>query len=144
VPDPAAPAPPAPADPAAPLPTGGTPAAPPVIDPAPYCATADRFTADLTTPPALTLAPPSLRARRPGRIELTLSKVSVVSLRVLRDGAVVLARSARLGRGAHAFAITPRVAGPLEVRLHATDLAGNAADAAAVTQVRRARRSARN
>jgi hypothetical protein len=101
-----------------------------IPDPALYCATALRFTADLRTKPVLELAPATLRVKKAGTIRFTLSKVSVVSVTVLRKGRVVLQRRARLGHGAHRVALRPTKPGALEVRVRAVDLAGNGTDAA--------------
>ena len=97
-----------------------------------YCQTATRFTADLTRPPALRLLAPAAPPRqgKSTRVAFTLDKVSVVSLVVTRAGAPIFSRTARVPRGRSAFAL-PRLrrAGALELRLRATDLAGNAASA---------------
>jgi hypothetical protein len=111
--------------------TGGTPAgsvgAAPVPDPALYCDTAQRFTADLATKPVLIISAPSaLRAKAPGTVPFTLSKVSAVTITAVRRGSVVLQRTARLGRGRHKVGLRPTKAGPLLVRVRAVDLAGNA------------------
>jgi hypothetical protein len=98
-----------------------------VPDPAPYCNASARFTADLRTSPVLELAPPRLRVKRVGSIAFTLSKVSSVSVTVVRRGRVVLLHSARLGRGAHRVRFRPRARGVHEIRLVAVDLAGNRA-----------------
>jgi hypothetical protein len=120
--------------------TGGTAAPAPaavLADPALYCDTAQRFTTDLKTPPRLALPDgQKLRAKATGAIRFTLDKVAVVTVTVLRDGAVVLSRTARIGRGSHETALKPAKAGPLEVRLRAVDLAGNAAAAAGSLSVR--------
>jgi hypothetical protein len=107
-----------------------------------YCALARRFTDDLRRPPAIALVLPArpARARRTVRVGFTLSKPSVVTLSATRRGRVVWSRTARVGRGRHAFALRPSVAGPLAVRLRAVDLAGNAAATAGVLHVRPARR----
>jgi hypothetical protein len=133
-------APPAPSSTAPPS-TGGTPAgsvaAAPAPDPALYCDTAQRFTTDLTTKPALTItAPSALRAKAAGTVRFTLSKVSTVTITAVRRGAVVLQRTARLGRGRHTVGIRPTKAGPLLVRVRAVDLAGNAGAAAATVHVK--------
>lgn len=121
--------------------TGGTPAgsvaAAPVPDPALYCDTAQRFTADLTTQPALTISPPSsLRAKAAGAVPFTLSKVSTVTITAVRRGSVVLRRTARLGRGRHKVDLRPTKAGPLLVRARAVDLAGNAGATEATVHVK--------
>jgi hypothetical protein len=134
-------APPSPATTTTPSATGGTPAgsigAAPVPDPTLYCDTAQRFTADLTTKPALTISPPStLRAKAPGTVPFTLSKVSAVTITAVRGGSVVLQRTARLGRGRHTVDLRPTKAGPLLVRVRAVDLAGNAGAAQATVNVK--------
>ncbi len=121
--------------------TGGTPAgsvgAAPVPDPALYCDTAQRFTTDLITKPALTIAAPSaLRAKAPGTVPFTLSKVSAVTMTAVRRGSVVLQRTARLGRGRHKVDLRPTKAGPLLVRVRAVDLAGNAGAAEVTVHVK--------
>jgi hypothetical protein len=132
---------PSPASTTAPPSTGGTPAgsvgAAPVPDPTLYCDTAQRFTADLATKPALTISPPSaLRAKSAGSVPFTLSKVSSVTITAVRRGSVVLQRTARLGRGRHKVAVRPTKAGPLLVRVRAVDLAGNAGATEATVEVK--------
>jgi hypothetical protein len=132
---------PSPATTATPPSTGGTPAgslgAAPIPDPTLYCDTAQRFTADLATKPTLTIAAPSaLRAKAPGTVPFTLSKVSAVTMTAVRRGSVVLQRTARLGRGRHKVDLRPTKAGPLLVRLRAVDLAGNAGTAEATIHVK--------
>ncbi|HEY6761468.1 MAG TPA: D-glucuronyl C5-epimerase family protein [Baekduia sp.] len=93
-----------------------------------YCDTAQRFTADLTTKPKLEITAPStpLRARRAAHVAFTLSKISTVTITARRAGRLVLDRSARLAYGHHLISVKPSQAGPLVVRVAATDLAGNA------------------
>lgn len=126
-----------------PPPTGGTPAgsvaAAPVPDPDPalYCDTAQRFTTDLTTQPALTISPPSsLRVKAAGTVPFTLSKVSAVTITAVRRGSTVLQRTARLGRGRHKVDLRPTKAGPLLLRVRAVDLAGNAGATEATVHVK--------
>ncbi|MCW2983255.1 MAG: hypothetical protein JWR63_825, partial [Conexibacter sp.] len=96
-----------------------------------YCNTAQRFTADLTTKPKLTLDLPAkaVHAKRTAELRFTLDKVSTVTVTATRRGKAVLARTARFGRGRHVVAIKPSQAGPLVVRVGAVDLAGNAGSA---------------
>jgi hypothetical protein len=115
--------------------TGGTPATP-GPDPALYCDTAQRFTDDLRRPPALTIAPQTLRQKGSGALRFTLSKVSFVTVTVMRESTVVLQRTARLGYGDHKVGFRPAQAGPHTIRLRAVDLAGNAATAEAPLAVR--------
>jgi hypothetical protein len=126
---------------------GGTPAAPgtaPLADPALYCDTAERFTADMVTKPVLTLAPPAtLHARASGSIDYTTNKVAIVTVTIAKGATIVVRRTARLGYGGHAIGFRPAQPGPHTVRVHAVDLAGNAADATAALDVAAARKPRR-
>jgi hypothetical protein len=74
-------------------------------------------------------------------VEFTLSKVSVVTVRVARRGRLVAVHVQRLGRGVHAVGFgRPAAAGPYAVQVRAVDLAGNAASATGVLHVRPAHR----
>jgi hypothetical protein len=90
-----------------------------------YCSTAQRFTAYLTTPPALqllsTTAPTGTTSLR-----FSVSKYSHVGVVVLDGPQTLLATSADYPYGAHTIAV-PRLTHPglYTVRLSATDLAGN-------------------
>lgn len=95
------------------------------LDPAPYCDTAQRFTGYLTTKPEISLRSTRARKGKPGLLRFTVSKISVVRVTVLRRGRVVFSRSARVGGGKRSFAFKPSRKGRVEVRLLATDLAGN-------------------
>jgi hypothetical protein len=119
-------------------PPGGTTTA--VPDPKIYCDTAADFTADLHTKPKLAITPPPkpLRAKRDAHVAYTLDKVSTVTITATRRGKVVLQRTARLGRGRHAISLKPSQAGPLVLRVAATDLAGNSSATAATVHVRAA------
>jgi hypothetical protein len=132
---------PAPSSSTTPPSTGGTPAgsvgSAPAPDPTLYCDTAQRFTTDLTTKPALTISPPTtLRVKAAGTVPFTLSKVSAVTITAVRRGSVVLQRAARFGRGRHKVDLRPTKAGPLLVRVRAVDLAGNAGAAEATVHVK--------
>jgi len=123
-------------------PVGGTPAAPAVPDPALYCDTAERFTADLTTKPVLTVdAPATLRAKAAGAVTFTTNKVAVVTVTVAKGSAVVLRRTARMGYGRHRIGVRPAHAGAHTVGVRAVDLAGNAAEATAALTVLPARKA---
>jgi hypothetical protein len=117
-----------------------TPGAAPIPDPTLYCDTAERFTADLTTKPVVTVTAPAapLRAKASAAVRFTLSKVSTVTITAARRGKVVLLRTARLGYGRHDVRITPSQAGPLVVRVGAVDLAGNGGAAQVTVHVRAA------
>ena len=70
-----------------------------VPDPALYCTEADRFTAYLRQPPVLALRSTFALAKKPSKLVFTLSKVSTVTLTLLRKGKPVLTRTARFGYG---------------------------------------------
>jgi D-glucuronyl C5-epimerase C-terminus len=119
------------------LAASGIPA--PVADPAIYCAAADRFTAYEHQPPAISLARNRPIARVPARIRFTLSKISTVTTTLVRAGRTVYFRRLQMARGPHSLLYAPRVQGPLTLRVHAVDLAGNAADVTRELDVRPAR-----
>jgi hypothetical protein len=116
------------------------PSGDPAPDPRLYCDTAADFTADLHARPELTLTPPAepLRAKRGAHVAYTLDKVSTVTITATRAGRLVLSRTARLGHGRHLISLKPSQAGPLVLRVSATDLAGNSAATAATIHVRAA------
>jgi hypothetical protein len=126
-------------------PAGGSPTGAAVPDPALYCETAQRFTADLTTKPKLAFADdlPTLRAKKTGKVVFTLDKVSTVTMTATRGGELVLVRTMRLGRGGHAVEVRPAQGGPLQVAVRAIDLAGNASAANVVVHVRPAAKKQR-
>jgi hypothetical protein len=108
-------------------------------EPSPYCAASQRFTTYLEQPPALAVGDARGRRGRPARIAYAVSKISTVSVTLLRGRDVAFAATARVGRGRHVLTIRPRKAGPMTIAVRATDLAGNAASATATLRVRPAR-----
>ncbi|HEY3759297.1 MAG TPA: D-glucuronyl C5-epimerase family protein [Solirubrobacteraceae bacterium] len=91
-----------------------------------YCTTAQRFTADLHTPPAIALLTRKLPTSARGGVQLSLSKVATVSLSVSRGGHLVWSNSALVERGKPRLLwITPAKGGIYTVTLRAVDLAGN-------------------
>ncbi|HXB65131.1 MAG TPA: D-glucuronyl C5-epimerase family protein [Solirubrobacteraceae bacterium] len=93
-----------------------------------YCTTAQRFTADLHTPPALKLLTHKLPEGARGGVAISLSKVANVSIAVRQGTHVVWTNSALLERGdPRLLWVTPRKAGTYTVTVTATDLAGNTA-----------------
>jgi hypothetical protein len=93
-----------------------------------YCTTAHHFAAYERTPPTLTVHPARLRGGRYGRVRFELSKISNVTLTITRAGKVVESRPfGAVGYGRRSFGWkVPRRRGTYDVRLSATDLAGNA------------------
>jgi hypothetical protein len=125
---------PTPSPPAAP----GTPTTPEthnVVPPPPpvpipgdalYCSTAQRFTTDLHTPPAIALLSRNLRVASRAGVQMSLSKISTVSLTVRRGANVVWHNAATVERGRPRLLwVTPSAAGVYTVTLVATDPAGN-------------------
>jgi hypothetical protein len=149
---PAAPPPPSPAPPAGsppPAAGGGTPATggasasrtghisaaappsgPPIAGDEIYCTTAQRFDADLRTPPAIALLSKTLRGGTRAGVQMTLSKISSVGLTIRQGSRVVWRNSATVSRGKPRLLWrTPVKGGTFSVTLTATDLAGNFATA---------------
>jgi hypothetical protein len=91
-----------------------------------YCTTAQRFTADLSTPPVIALLSTALSGGVRAGVQMSLSKISTVSLTVRRGGRVVWRNSATVERGRPRLLwVTPSAGGTFSVTLAATDLAGN-------------------
>ncbi len=95
-----------------------------------YCTTAQRFTADLHTPPAIALLTRKLPEGVRGGVQVSLSKVATVSLTVRLGGRVVWINSALVEGGRPRLLwVTPRKPGTYSVSITAVDLAGNTATA---------------
>jgi hypothetical protein len=95
-----------------------------------YCTTAEAFTADLHTPPVLSLLTTTLPTSARAGVQLSLSKVSTVHLTVRSAGKVVWSNSATVERGKPKLLWpTPAKGGAYAVTLTATDLAGNSTTA---------------
>jgi hypothetical protein len=139
-PAPAQPAPAAPAPGGSPSPgatSGGTgaatakhgvsaQAASPIAADEVYCTTAQRFTADLSTPPAIALLSKTFAGGVRAGVQVSLSKISTVRLTVRRGGRVVWTNSATVEHGRPRLLwVTPSAGGTFSVTLTATDLAGN-------------------
>jgi hypothetical protein len=97
-----------------------------------YCTTAQRFAADLHTPPAIALLTRKLPEGVRGGVQLSLSKISNVSLTIRRGGHVVWTNSALLEGGKPRLLwVTPRKPGAYSVSVTAVDLAGNTSSTSA-------------
>jgi hypothetical protein len=95
-----------------------------------YCTTAQRFTADLHTPPTIALLSKTLRGGTRAGVQMSLSKVSTVGLTIRQGGNVVWRNSAIVERGRPRLLwVTPSKGGTYSVTLTATDPAGNFATA---------------
>jgi hypothetical protein len=91
-----------------------------------YCTTAQHFTADLRTPPVISLLSKTLLSGARAGVQLSLSKISNVTLTVRQRSKVVWRNSAEVERGKPRLLwITPQKGGTFTVELTATDLAGN-------------------
>jgi hypothetical protein len=117
-------------------PTGGTTTAPPTVpvlpgaDATPYCSAATRFTDDLKDKPKLALLSRSVRAGKPASVRLRVDKPSFVKVAIYRNGSVVAVMTAHVLGGNRSLRwARPRFRGTYDVKLRATDLAGNVGDA---------------
>jgi hypothetical protein len=91
-----------------------------------YCTTAQHFTADLHTAPALTLLTQRARAKRAFQLVFQLSKYSHIGIIVLRGSSIVFETSASFPYGVQSFSVPALTRkGSYAIRLAATDLAGN-------------------
>jgi D-glucuronyl C5-epimerase C-terminus len=101
-----------------------------------YCATAEHFTADLETPPVVSVLSTRLPGGARAGMQLSLSKISSVSLTVRQGSKVVWRTSATVERGKPRLLwITPANGGTFSVTVSATDLAGNSATTSATVVV---------
>jgi len=95
-----------------------------------YCTTAQQFTTDLSTPPAIALLSKTLHGGKRAGVQVSLSKISTVGLTVRQGTRVVWSNSATVGAGKPKLLwITPAKGGTFTVSLTATDLVGNFATA---------------
>jgi D-glucuronyl C5-epimerase-like protein len=103
-----------------------------------HCRAAEHFTRYLDEAPVIRVLTHRLRAGRPGALRFRLSKISSVTVNLYRGGENVYSYSATLAFGRHALTIKPpRSAREYEVRIRATDLAGNTGDSTARVTVSR-------
>ena len=99
-----------------------------------YCDTAARFKSYLHQRPTVAPVTRTIRAGAPAKIGFSLDKVSRVGLVVSRGGRTLFATSAVVGRGTEFFTWSqPAAAGTYDLRVRATDLAGNVSDPATGT-----------
>ncbi len=103
-----------------------------------YCTTAEHFTADLNTPPVISLLSKTLPGGARAGVQLSLSKISTVSLTVRAGSKVVWTNTATVERGKPRLLwITPAKGGTFSVTLAAKDLAGNFSTTSGTIVVRR-------
>jgi hypothetical protein len=96
-----------------------------------YCSAEEHFTAYLTTPPAVSVLPRTLVAKKSGKLRFKLSKISRVNLAVKRGETVVAnINPGVLGRGTKTINWTaPKKTGAYTLSVIATDLNNNKASA---------------
>ena len=88
-----------------------------------YCAYAIRYRGYQTQPPTIRFSgPPATAARRNSRVRFTLSKLSVVELKIYKGRRLAFRRLATFRRGSRSFGWRPRSAGRYAVRLGAKEL----------------------
>jgi D-glucuronyl C5-epimerase C-terminus len=91
-----------------------------------YCTTAQRFSADLKTPPLISLLSTKLPVGTRAGVQISLSKISTVELKVKQGSHVVWSNRATVEHGKPKLLwVTPAKGGTFTVALTATDLAGN-------------------
>jgi hypothetical protein len=91
-----------------------------------YCTTAQKFTEDLTTPPAVALLSTRLRGGSRAGVTVSLSKISTVSMTIRQGSKTVWSTRATVAGGRPKLLwVTPATAGSYSVTLTASDPAGN-------------------
>ncbi len=90
-----------------------------------YCTTAQDFVTDETTPPVLAQKTTSVKAKHAFELRFSLSKISHVGIVITHGTSTLLSTSATFGYGTDTFSVPALKRGTYDVRLAATDLAGN-------------------
>ncbi|HYM46790.1 MAG TPA: D-glucuronyl C5-epimerase family protein [Solirubrobacteraceae bacterium] len=91
-----------------------------------YCTTAQRFTTDLRTPPAVSLITTTLPTGARAGVQVSLSKIATVRITVRRNGRTVWSNAATVERGRPRLLwVTPSQTGAYSITVTAADLAGN-------------------
>ena len=124
--------------PASPAPPAANAPPAPIAGDAIYCATARRFTVDERTPPVIALLTTRVRGGTRAGVQMSLSKVSNVSMTIRKGGRVVWRTGATVEGGRPRLLwVTPESGGTFTVTLSATDPAGNFATAQGAITVER-------
>jgi hypothetical protein len=106
--------------------SAASPATTPIAGDAIYCTTAQKFTADLHTPPVVSLITSKLPTGSRAGVQVSLSKIATVKISVKRGGKTVWSNGATVERGKPKILwTTPAQTGAYQVTITATDLAGN-------------------
>jgi hypothetical protein len=104
-----------------------------------YCTTAEHFTTYLHTPPVVELLTHTLQGGTHAGVQISLSKVSHVSISISQNGHTVWTNSAQVTHGKPKILwITPTKGGVYNISVHAVDLAGNAANTTGTITVSKA------
>ncbi len=105
-----------------------------------HCGAEQHFTRYLEEPPAVAVLTRRLVAGRESALTFRVSKISRVGVTLSRGGRQVYAYSASLGFGRHSLTVKPPKkarGGAYDVRVSATDLAGNSASRAFTVSITR-------
>jgi hypothetical protein len=97
----------------------------PGADARPFCAAADRFSAQLKSDPQLKLLSREVRSGRPAAVRLRVSKPAFVKVAIYKGGSVVAVMTARVSGGSRSLRWAKPRRGTYRVKLSAKDLAGN-------------------
>jgi hypothetical protein len=115
-----------------------TPPPTPIAGDAIYCTTAEEFSEDVHTPPALELLTQTVRRGTRAGVQFSLSKVSSVHMSVSLGGHTVWSNGATIEGGKPRLLwLVPTKTGAYTVTLSATDLAGNHSSTTGTVVVRR-------
>ena len=88
-----------------------------------YCTTAIRYRGYQTQPPTLTFnGPQEIAGKRPARVRFTLSKLSVVELKIYKGDRLAHRMLATFRRGSRSFAWRPKSTGRYAIRIGAKEL----------------------
>jgi hypothetical protein len=90
-----------------------------------YCKTASLFQTDLTSKPALTQVTTNVRSGHQIKLQFKVSKLARVGAVVSRNGRDYLSSKQLVHAGEHSFKTSKLPAGTYQVRIAATDMAGN-------------------
>ena len=115
-----------------------TPAATPIAGDQIYCTTARRFGEYEKTPPAIGLLSTKLKGGTRAGVQVSLSKISTVTIKVLKGSKLVFTNSATVAAGKPKLLWpTPAGGGTYTVSVAARDLAGNFATTSGTVVVSR-------
>jgi hypothetical protein len=105
---------------------GAAPAPEAIPGDAIYCTTAQKFTADLHSPPVVSLITTTLPTSARAGVQVSLSKVSTVRITVRKGSRTVWSNDVTVERGKPKLLwVTPSRGGSYSITVTATDLAGN-------------------